>query len=124
MINKMEITGVHIDADEKIKKYVAKSVAKLERFIPRHARKSAHVDVKLKESKRQTNNKYTAEIIMRLPHGTLAAKESTMNLYAAVDIVEAKLHAQLKKYKDTHANPRFYQRLRTRFRRKNPNAEG
>lgn len=121
MIRKLEITGVHVDTDEKLKKYVTKSIAKLERYIPKSARASAHVDVKLKESKKQQNKQCTAEIIMHLPHDTLTAKESTVNLFAAIDIVEAKLHNQLKKYKDTHTNPRFYQRLTTRFRRRNPN---
>lgn len=124
MIKKLEITGVHVDTDDKLKRYVTKSIGKLEKHIPRHARASAHVEVKLKESKRQSDDKCTAEIIMYLPQDTLTAKESTMNLYSAVDIVEAKLDAQLRKYKDTHTDPRFYQRLRTRFRRNNPNAEG
>jgi putative sigma-54 modulation protein len=121
MIRKLEITGVHVDTDEKLKKYVTKSVAKLERYIPKHARNSAHVDVKLKESKRQQDKQCTAEIIMHLPNDTLTAKESTVNLFAAIDIVEAKIHNQLKKYKETHDNPRLYQRMTARFRRQNPN---
>lgn len=124
MIRKLEITGVHVEADERLKKYAARCVAKLEKFIPRHARKSVHVDMKLMESKRQSDNKYTAEIIMYLPHETLTARESTMNLYSAIDIVEAKLQSQLKKYKDTHSDPKFFRRVRNRFRRRNPNAEG
>ncbi|MDQ3123806.1 MAG: ribosome-associated translation inhibitor RaiA [bacterium] len=120
MIRKLEITGVHVDTDEKLKKYVTKSVNKLERFIPKHARISAHVDVKLKESKRQQDKQCTAEIIMHLPHDTLTAKESTINLFAAIDIVEAKLQNQLRKYKNTHTNPRFYQRMTLRFKRENP----
>lgn len=121
MIRKMEITGVHIDTDEKLKKYVTKAVNKLERFLPRHARKSVHVEVKLRENKNHKNNQYTAEIIMRLPQEVLTAKESTINMYAAVDIVEAKLQNQLKKYKEKHSDPKFYRRLTNRFRRKNPN---
>lgn len=121
MIKKLEISGVHADTDEKLKKYVTKSVNKLERFIPRHARKSVHVEVKLRENKKQKNNQCTAEIIMHLPHDTLAAKESTLNMFAAVDIVETKLHNQIKKYKEKHNDPKFYRRLTNKFRRKNPN---
>lgn len=121
MIRKLEITGVHVDTDEKLKKYVTKSIGKLERYIPRHARLSVHVDVKLKESLRQQDEKCTAEIIMHLPQDTLTAKESTMNLFAAVDIVESKLRNQLKKYKDTHSDPKFYQRMTEKFKRRNPN---
>lgn len=121
MIRKLEITGVHIDTDEKLKKYVHKSIAKLERYMPRHARKSVHVDVKLSESKRQQDKQCTAEIIIYLPQEAMTAKESTVNLYAAIDIVEAKLRNQLKKYKDMHNNPKFYRRLTQKFRRANVN---
>ena len=118
MIRKFEITGVHVDTDEKLKKYVTKIVGKLEKYIPRQARESAHVDVKLKESKAQNDKKCEAEIIMHLPHDTLTAKEATVNLFAAVDIVEAKLVNQLKKYKETHLNPRLHRRLAARLRRR------
>ncbi len=124
MIRKFEITGVHIDTDEKLKKYVRQRIGKLERYIPKQARASAHFDIKLKESTRQQNKQCTAEIIAYLPHEKLTAKESTVNLFAAVDIVEAKLRNQLKKYKDTHTNPRFYRRLTTKFRRTHPNEMG
>ncbi len=122
MIRKFEITGVHIDTDEKLKKYVTQRVTKLEKYIPRHARNSVHIDVKLRESKRQQDRQCTAEFIVYLPHETLTAKESTINLFAAIDIVEAKLRNQLKKYKDTHNDPRFYQRLTKRFQRRHPNS--
>jgi putative sigma-54 modulation protein len=121
MIRKLEITGVHVDTDEKLKKYITKSVNKLERYMPKHARASAHVDVKLRESKKQQDKQCTAEVIIYLPHDKLTAKESTVNLFAAIDIVEAKLRNQLKKYKDTHTDPRFYKRLTVKFKRKHPN---
>jgi putative sigma-54 modulation protein len=121
MIRKFEITGVHIDTDEKLKKYVHNKVAKLERYMPKHARTSAHVDVKLSESKNQKNKQCTAEIILYLPHEKLAAKESTVNLYAAIDIVEAKLTNQLRKYKDMYGSPKLYRRLTQKFKRRNIN---
>lgn len=121
MIKKMEISGVHAEADERLKKYIVKTINKLERYMPRHARKSVHVEVKLKENKRHKDGQYTAEVIMYLPNETLAAKESTINMYAAVDIVEAKLQNQLKRYKEVHSDPKFYRRLTSRFRQRNPN---
>lgn len=120
MIGKFEINGIHIETDDKLKKYVTKSVAKLERFMPRHARKSAHVEVVLRESKGQSSKKYTAEFILYLPERTLTAKESTLNIFAAVDIVEAKLQNQIRKYKQLHADPAMYRRLITRFKRTSP----
>lgn len=124
MIRKLEITGVHVDADEKLKRYVHKSVAKFERYIPRRERSVVHVDVKLKEDKRQKDNRCTAEIIIHLPHSHLTAKESTVNLYAAIDIVEAKLLSQLKKHKEKHSDPKFLRHVFNKFRRQNPNELG
>lgn len=118
MIKKFEMSGVHTEADEKLKKYVAKSVAKLERYMSRRSRESAHVEVKLRENKAQSDKKCTAEIIIYLPNEMLNAKEATINMYAAVDIVEAKLVGQLKKYKDMHSNPHFYRRLTNKLRRR------
>lgn len=121
MIKKVEIAGVHTDADARVRKYATKMVGKLERYIPRRARGSVHVEIKLREDKNQKNEQCTAEVIMRLPEETLTAKDSTVNLFAAIDIVEAKLQNQLKKYKDKHANVKFRRRLTDKFRRYNPN---
>ncbi len=117
MIRKFEMTGVHTDMDDKLKKYITKSVAKLERYIPRHARESAHADVKLRESKAQGDKRFTAEMILHLPHEVIAVKESTINMFAAVDIIEAKLKNKIKKYKETHGNPRLHRRLTNKLRR-------
>ena len=46
---------------------------------------------------------------MHLPHEEFATKETTMNIFAAIDIVEAKLKNHLRKYKETHSNrPRIF----------------
>jgi ribosomal subunit interface protein len=56
-------------------------------------------DVKLKQVNRDHGNKYEAEVIINVPNHRLTAKDSTVNMLAAIDIVEAKLLNQLKKYK-------------------------
>lgn len=99
MINSISITGVKFDLDETTKKYVIKKIGRLDRYLPRHARKSATAEVLLKEVNRDHGNKYEAEVIMHVPDRTLAAKDSTVNILAALDIVEAKLASQLHKYK-------------------------
>ena len=60
-------------------------------------------DVKLRQVNRDHGNKYEAEVILKVPEKTIIAKDSTMNMHAAIDIVEAKLIAQLRKYKDSVA---------------------
>ena len=100
MIEQLTITGVKLELDAATKKYVAKKIARLDRYLPKHARKSASADVKLKQVNRDHGNKYEAEVIFNVPDKTLTAKDSTVNVLAAIDIVEAKLVTQLRKYKD------------------------
>lgn len=102
MITSISITGVKLAVDDITKKYVERKIGRLDRFLPRHARKSATAEVKLKEVNRPRGNKYEAEVILSVPDKQLTAKDSTVNVLAAVDIVEAKLANQLRKYKDTH----------------------
>ena len=102
MISSIDITGVKYEVDETTRKYVLKKIGRLDRYLPKHARKSVSADVKLKEVGRDHGNKYEAEIILNVPDKHLTAKDSTVNMLAAVDIVEAKLVAQLKKYKEMH----------------------
>jgi putative sigma-54 modulation protein len=101
MIEAIDITGVKYDLDETTKKYVTKKIGRLDRYLPRHARKSVSAEVKLKQINGDHGNKYEAEIVLYVPDKIVTAKDSTVNMLAAVDIVEAKLVAQLHKYKET-----------------------
>lgn len=102
MINAINITGVKYDLDEATKRYVIKKIGRLDRYLPRHARKSAYADVKLKQVNRDHGNKYEAEVIIHVPEKILTAKDTTVNVLAALDIVESKLAVQLHKYKEEH----------------------
>lgn len=102
MIENLTITGVKYDVNDVTQRYVTKKLGRLDRYLPRHARKSAAIDIKLKQVDQPNGNKYEAEAILTVPEKVLTAKDSTMNVLAAVDIVEAKLVSQLRKYKDAH----------------------
>lgn len=117
MINRISITGVGYEVDESTKKYVIKKISRLDRYIPRHARKSATAEVILKEVNRAHGNKYEAEVIMQVPNKVLTAKDSTINILAALDIVEAKLAAQLHKYKAESTVHRGRRAMLDRFKR-------
>lgn len=98
MIQKLELSASSMELDDDIKKYVHRKIGRLDKYVTRHARKSIHAEVKLRLDKGKKNDKFVAEVVLRLPHETLAAKEATLNIYAAIDIVEAKLRSQLRKY--------------------------
>jgi ribosomal subunit interface protein len=117
MVNKIEIDGVHMTVNDDLRKYVLKKIARLDKYIPKHARASAHMEVKLKEGKTKGKNERTCEVLIHLPHDNITVNETTINIYAAVDIAEEKLKAQLHKYKELHADPRMRQRLLARIKR-------
>ena len=100
MIAAIDITGIKYDVDETTRKYVLRKIGRLDRYLPRHARKSATVDVRLRQIDADHGNKYEADIVFNVPDKRLTAKDSTVNMLAAVDIVEAKIVAQLHKYKE------------------------
>lgn len=114
---KLEQSGVHTSITPDLKKYITRKIGKLDRFLPKHARESAHGEVFIKESKNKGKAQHTAEVVLKLKQETLTAKETTVNPFAAVDIVEAKLKNQLKKYKDKHTHKKFHHKVLARMRR-------
>lgn len=131
MIKKLEITGVHTKVDKKLHDYITKKIGKLDRYLPRHARQSAHAEIFIKETTTKSKPKgskqfsrgsagtkeHTCEVVLHLPKEIITTKESTMNIFAAVDIVEAKLKNQLTKYKETHDPARLHRRLLAKLRK-------
>jgi ribosomal subunit interface protein len=106
---KITIEGINTEVDDDLEKYIIKKIGKLDKYIPRNARGSAHAQVYLKEFKIKNKKQCTCEIVMHLPHEEFVTKETTMNIFAAVDIVETKLKNHLRKYKETHTSrPRIF----------------
>lgn len=118
MLQKFEIHGVHTKVDNALRDYVTKKIGRLDRFVARTARGSAHAAVHLKEGKDKHNANFTCETTLHLPHQTIVVKESALNMYAAVDIVEAKLKQQLQKYKELHASGKGHRHVFGRLRRR------
>ncbi|MBI3624394.1 ribosome-associated translation inhibitor RaiA [Candidatus Saccharibacteria bacterium] len=116
MIEKLEITGLHTDLSVELQRYVTKKIGKLDRYLPRAARASAHAEVTLKEIKAKDKKECVCEVVLYLPHDKIMTEEATLNMFAAVDIVEAKLKNQLKKYKEKHSSLKLHRRLLARLR--------
>jgi putative sigma-54 modulation protein len=112
-----EITGIKYDIDEQTRKYAKKCIGRLERYLPRHARKSASAGIKLKQIDKSHGNKYEVEVILHVPDRQLTASDTSSNVLAAIDIVEAKLAGQLRRYK-TETIPHIGRgRVLSRFKR-------
>jgi putative sigma-54 modulation protein len=121
MIQKLEINGVHTTVGNDLKKYINKKLGRLDRYIPKNAREAAHVEVLIKESKLKERRQHTCEVVFYLPKGKpITVKETTLNPFAAVDIVETKCKNLLKKYKDQHGNQSLHRRVLRRVLRSRP----
>ena len=121
---KVEITGIHFVVSDRLNAYVNKKIGNLEKYVPRAHRENSVAEVRLKESKSSDKKEYICEIVMKIDGAILEAKDSTVNMFAAVDIVETKIKTQLKKRKETSASPKFYRKLSNRFKRTENRAEG
>lgn len=117
MIEKLEITSVHTEVTPELKRYITRKIGKIDKYVSWHARKSIHAEVRLKQSKRDGKKQFTCGVTLHLPHDVLDASETTVNMFAAVDIVETKLKGQLRRYKITHTSPKLRQRLMRRLRK-------
>lgn len=104
MIENIAISGIKTDVTKDLEKYVQKKIGKLDKHLKRQQRTEIRADVKLSESmSSKAGKKCTCEVILHIPGVRLTAAESTVNMFAAVDIVEAKLQNQLKKHKEKHS---------------------
>ena len=116
---KIQVNGVHDVVGDDLLKYVTKKFSKLDKYNPKNARQSAHAEVILKESNRKTEkNNCTCEVVMHLPKDMFAISETTINIYAAVDIVETKLINQLRRYKQRKSDKFTARKLLRSFKRK------
>lgn len=120
MIENLDITGVRYTPNETTKRYVRKKIGALDRYLSRHARKSVNVEVKLRQVDRANGNKYECDVIMYVPDQTIKAGDSTLNMLAAVDIVEEKMRTQLKKYHDERTDHKGKHNLLGRLKRSTP----
>ncbi len=105
MIQNIAIAGTKTEVTPELEKYIRKKIGKLDKHLKRDIRDSVRADVKLRESvgAKDPNKKCTCEVILHIPGARLTSSDSTINMFAAVDIVEAKMQTQLKRHKEKHS---------------------
>ncbi len=100
---KCDITGRNFEVDDKMKAYVEDKIGGLERYLPRKTRGNAMCAVVLEDDANgREDNRFVCDVVMTVEGTKLVSREGTVNIYAAIDIVEAKLKPQLSKYKEKH----------------------
>ena len=101
MIEKIEITGNDYKVEDSFRKYAEKRIGKLDRYLPRGSKKDVVVKMIVSEiGNKNRNDKYEISVAMDIPGGkVIAAKDECSNVFAGVDLVEAKLTGQIRRYK-------------------------
>ena len=100
MIEIIEINGNGYKVEEPFKKYTEKRIGKLDRYLPRGSKKDVVCKVVVTEIGKGKNDKYEISVAMEIPGGkVIAARDECSNVFAGVDLVEAKLTGQIRRYK-------------------------
>lgn len=111
MVQKFELSATQMELDDRLKKYVTKKLANIDKYLNKRIRPSIHLEVRLKEHKSNGQKQSVCDVLLYLPHDTIKIRESTQNIFAAVDIVEAKLKQQIRHYKELHTDAKRRRRL-------------
>lgn len=100
MIEKIEINGNGYKVEEPFRRYVEKRIGKLDRYLPRGSKKDVVAKVMVSEIGKGKSEKHEISVAMELHGGkVLAARDECSNVFAGIDLVEAKLLGQIRRYK-------------------------
>jgi putative sigma-54 modulation protein len=88
----VNITARHLKLTPAISDYVQKKLEKTKRFLDNLIWAQVVMDV--------SKNRHTAEIIIHTAGHTFAAKEESVDLYAAIDLASDNMDEQLRRYKE------------------------
>ena len=100
MIEKIDISGSNYKVEENFQKYAKKRISKLDKYLPRANKKDVVAKIVVTEVDRAHGNKYELSATLEIPGGkVITAKDECSNVYAGIDILEAKLNGQIRRYK-------------------------
>jgi putative sigma-54 modulation protein len=98
---RLDITARNFEADDKIRDYVQEKIGGLDKYLPRDMRGATRGQVVLEsDASGREDNQLVCEVILMVGGTKLQSREGTVNMYAAIDIVVAKLKSQIRTYKD------------------------
>jgi putative sigma-54 modulation protein len=123
---KCEVTSRNFEIDAKMRDYVDEKIGGLGKYLPRKVRETVSCDVVLEDDvSGREDNRFVCEVVIKVQGTTMVSREGTVSVYAAIDIVAAKLRSQLATYKNKKAlEPRRGRMLSQWLGRRNvPTAE-
>lgn len=104
MAHNLEITGRELEVTDRIRDYVTKKTAKLDRHLA--AIDEIRVDLAHVKTARSATERYVAQLTVRGKNLLLRSEERADDIRAAIDIALDKLTRQIARYKGKHQRGR------------------
>lgn len=104
MAHNLEITGRELEVTDRIREYVTKKVAKLDRYLT--AIDEIRVDLAHVKTARSAVDRYVAQLTIRGKGLLLRSEERADDIRTALDIALDKLTRQVARYKGKHQRGR------------------
>ena len=96
-----EVATKRFELDDKLRTYIDDKIGSLDKYMPRKMRQAASASVMLEDDAGgREDNRHVCEVVLTICGTTMVSREGTVNMYAAIDIVEAKLKSQIAKFKE------------------------
>ena len=99
---RFNIRGENIEITAALRDYVEKKVGRLERYFEDDITSDVNVTMKV------IRDKHTVEVTIPMPKLLLRAEETSLDMYASIDLVVEKLERQIRKHK-TRVNRKYRQ---------------
>lgn len=116
MIEKIEITGNNLKIAEDFEKYAKKKIGKLDRYLPKENKKEVFGKIIISEIDRDHGNKYEISVSLEIPGGkVLIAKDESLNMFSGIDLIEAKLMGQIRRFKTESTSMKPKKSLKSLF---------
>lgn len=97
---KFNIRGENIEITPALREYVEKKVSRLDRYFEAELTSDVYVTLKV------TRDQHSVEVTIPMPKLLLRAEETSLDMYASIDLVVEKLERQIRKHK-TKVNRKF-----------------
>jgi len=97
---RFHILAEGFDLTPELEKYTAGKIETLAKLLPRGARRNVVASVRFTRSPKRSQSHSTCVLVLTLSNDEeMRAEESTMHMYAALDIAVVHLEQQLRAYK-------------------------
>ena len=94
---KLQVHGTNFIISDRIQSYIDKKFGKLERYLPDI--RDARIEIKQEETKRKQDS-HVVQATLKANGSILRAEERNSSVYTSIDLVAAKIHRQIGRYKE------------------------